>query len=283
MREKSFLGLNPQGFHKVVYSEWGDPDNPRVVICVHGLTRNRDDFIWLAEALSHHFRVICPDVVGRGQSDYLHDPIRYNYPQYMADMNALIARAQVEKVMWVGTSMGGLIGMMMASCSQNPITRMVINDIGPLVPADGLRRLSRYAPLSHIFPEFDNLLAYLKDTLRGYGGFTALQWKQLAENSAVWDEIQKGWRPLYDPATAAYLTNDDITDIDFWKYWNQVNCPCLVLHGVTSDILRADTAQEMGRKPRTTVVDFEGQGHALSLGTPAQIELVTNWLLKEEG
>ncbi|MGL6188223.1 MAG: alpha/beta fold hydrolase [Holosporales bacterium] len=282
MREKYFLGLNPQGFHKIVYSEWGDPDNPRVVICAHGLTRNRHDFDWLAESLSKHFRVVCPDIVGRGQSDYLHDPLKYNYPQYMADMNALIARLNVEKLMWVGTSMGGLIGMMLAGVPQSPITKMVINDIGPLVPAEGLRRLSQYAPVSHIFQEFDDIIDYLKETLRGYSGFTALQWKKLAENSAVWDEIHKGWKALYDPAVAAYLSTSDLTDLDFWKYWNQLNCPCLVLHGAISDILRADTALEMSRKPRVRVIDFEGQGHALSIGTPEQIDLVAQWLLKEE-
>jgi pimeloyl-ACP methyl ester carboxylesterase len=151
------------------------------------------------------------------------------------------------------------------------------------VPADGLRRLGKYAPLSHLFQEFDDVIDYLKETLKGYAGVTALQWKQLAENSATWNDIQNGWQPLYDPQVAAYLSNGEVGDLDFSTYWNQINCPCLVLHGATSDILKAETAQEMSRKPRTKVIDFEGQGHALSLATPSQIDLVTQWLLKDEG
>src|SRR5688572_7734326 len=125
MGSRSFLGLGPHGFHRVAYSEWGDPGNPRVLVCVHGLTRNGRDFDDIAEALSDRWRVLCPDVVGRGRSDRLAVKEDYSFPQYCADMGALIARSGAEQVDWVGTSMGGIVGMMLAAQPQSPIRRMV--------------------------------------------------------------------------------------------------------------------------------------------------------------
>ena len=282
MREHSFLGLNPRGFHRVCYKEWGDPHNDRVVICVHGLTRNSGDFFWLAEALSDQFRVVCLDVVGRGQSDYLHDPARYTYPQYMADINALFARLNTKKVCWVGTSMGGLIGMMMASMPQNPIKKMVFNDIGPFVPKEGLQRLVKYVPKTHAFSEFDEVIQFLKTTLMGYRDVTALQWKQIAEQSVRWDLVSKTWNSAYDPHISSTIGTKDVADLNFWEFWEKIACPVLVLHGESSDILRHDTVAQMACKPRVKTVSFPKQGHALSLATKEQIDLVRNWFLDNE-
>ena len=154
-----FLGLSQAGFHRVAYVEWGLPGNPRVCICVDGLTRNGRDFDELAGALQSDWRVLCPDIVGRGDSDRLADPAAYGYPQYLADMNALIARAGAARVDWVGTSMGGLIGMMLAAQANSPIRRLVINDIGPFIPKAGLERIAgyvgkdpRFAALEYMMP-----------------------------------------------------------------------------------------------------------------------------------
>ena len=144
MRGGELRNLGPHGFHRTRYWEWGDPANPHVVICVHGLTRNGRDFDVLAQALAPHFRVICPDVVGRGRSDWLPHKPDYGYPLYLSDLTALIARAGVDSVLWVGTSMGGLIGMMLAAQSGNPIRKLVVNDVGPLVPKAALERLAQY-------------------------------------------------------------------------------------------------------------------------------------------
>ncbi|TGW15876.1 alpha/beta hydrolase [bacterium NHP-B] len=279
MREKSFLGLNPQGFHRVVYQEWGEPDNPQVVVCVHGLTRNSGDFFWLAEALSKHFRVICPDMVGRGRSDYLRDAARYTYPQYMADLNVLLGRLDVERVHWVGTSMGGLIGMMMASLPQNPIKKMVLNDIGPFIPKEGLQRLMKYVPKNHAFEQFDEVIQFLKSNLLGYKDVTPLQWKQMAEQSVLWDVVNKTWNTNYDPLIASTISTKDVVDIDFWQYWEKLSCPVLALHGANSDILRQDTVNQMACKPGVKTHSFPKQGHALSLATSDQINLVTEFLL----
>lgn len=279
MQEKCFFGLNPQGFHRIVYDEWGDDTQDTVVICVHGLTRNAGDFFWLADALKSDFRIACPDMVGRGRSDYLRDPVRYTYPQYMADLNVLLARLQAKNVLWVGTSMGGLLGMMLASLPQTPIKALVLNDIGPFVPADGLKRLVKYVPKEHVFGQFEEIKAFLRSTLLGYNDVNDLQWKQLAEQSTFWDPVTQKWQVRYDPSVASTLNPANITDQDFWKYWDTLTCPVLALQGGESDILTHDTVKQMARKPRTRIVPFVGQGHALSLATKDQIILIRDWLL----
>lgn len=278
MREEQFLGLNPQGFHRVTYYEWGDPANDRVVVCVHGLTRNGQDFRWLAEALAHEYRVVCPDMVGRGKSDYLRDPTRYTYPQYMADLNALLGRLNVPQVMWIGTSMGGLLGMMLAALSQTPIAGMILNDIGPFVPSDGLKRLMKYVPKAHMFGQFEEVTRFLRTTLLGYRGFSANQWKQLAEQSTTWDDSLQKWVVRYDPAVASTINPAELKDQDFWKSWEIMTCPVLALQGADSDILTHETAQQMARRPQTRVIPFAEQGHALSLATDDQIRLIKSWL-----
>ena len=274
MRHKSFLGLNPQGFHRISYQEWGDPNNGDVVVCVHGLTRNGGDFHWLAERLSKTYRVVCPDMVGRGRSDYLYDATRYHYAQYMSDICTLIARLNVDCVKWIGTSMGGLIGMMLASQPQSPIASMVLNDIGPFVSAAGLQRLAKYVPKAHVFSKFEEAVQFLQTTLLGCKDMSALQWKQLAEQSIVWDTVNSRWTVAYDPAIAATIPVKDIKDLDFWKYWERLACPVLALQGGESDLLSSQTLEQMARKPRVKTVSFPKQGHALSLATDTQISLI---------
>ena len=157
MRKNSVLGLGPHGFHRVAYTEWGEVDNPRVLICVHGLSRNGRDFDVLAEAMQDRYRVLCPDIVGRGDSQWLTHPSDYNYPQYLADMNALIARANPGELHWVGTSMGGLIGMMLAGQAHSPIRRLVMNDVGPFIPKASLERLAQYVGRSPTMQSLDEV------------------------------------------------------------------------------------------------------------------------------
>ena len=281
MQTKSFLGLNPQGFHRVVYDEWGDPAAKNVLVCVHGLTRNAFDFKWLAEAMPHDWRVVAPDIVGRARSDWLRDAARYTYPQYMADLNALMARLDTPNVFWMGTSMGGLLGMMLASLPQTPIKGLALNDIGPFVPAAGLKRLMKYVPKTHFFKEFTEVLHFLKSNLQGYDGLSAMQWQEVARQSVFWDEVTQTWQMRYDPQVASTLKPDDIKDQDFWRHWEALRCPVLALHGANSDILNGDTAQQMALRHQTKVVTFADQGHALSLGTTAQIDLIKNWLIDQ--
>src|SRR4029078_5943216 len=148
MKSDTVLGISAAGFHRIHYTDWGKPDSERVVICVHGLTRNGRDFDALAEALSADFRVVCPDVAGRGRSDWLLSKDGYAYPQYCADLTTLIARVTAggapRKVYWVGTSMGGGIGMVLGSRPQTPIERMVVNDVGAVIPKAAIERIGAY-------------------------------------------------------------------------------------------------------------------------------------------
>jgi pimeloyl-ACP methyl ester carboxylesterase len=198
---KNVQCISPSGLHQMAYTEWGAADNPRVLICVHGLTRNCRDFDALAEALSQEYRVICPDVVGRGLSSHLRDPNGYGIPQYVADMVTLIARLDVEKVDWVGTSMGALIGMALAAQEGSPIARLVLNDVGPLITVDSLKRIADYVGTDPSWANFDEALAYVRLISAPFGDLSDTQWRQLTETSiALHDDGRWGFR--YDPQIA---------------------------------------------------------------------------------
>src|SRR5258705_12854155 len=161
--------LGPHGFHRVAYTEWAWPPGAPTVLCVHGLTRNGRDFDDLARSLSRRFRVVCPDVVGRGKSAWLSHAEDYGYPLYLADMTALIARLDVAEVDWVGTSMGGLIGMMAAAQPGTPTRRLVVNDVGPLIAKEGLQRIATYVGEDPDFDDLAQLEAYLRTVAASFG------------------------------------------------------------------------------------------------------------------
>jgi pimeloyl-ACP methyl ester carboxylesterase len=277
MRPGHVLGLSPSGFHRMAYVAWGNGQRAgkRPVICVHGLTRNGRDFDRLAAALSADRHVVCPDVVGRGQSDWLSDPAGYGYAQYCADMTALIARLGVEEVDWVGTSMGGLIGMTLAARPQSPIRRLVLNDVGPFVPAPALRRLSGYVGKDPAFDDLAGFEAYLRQTHATFGSLDDAAWRHLAVHGHR--RLPDGrLGPAYDPAIGQGLAAAATMDIDLSALWQAVQCPVLVLRGADSDLLLAETARTMSAK--ATVVEIPAVGHAPSLMVPAQIEIVRSWL-----
>jgi pimeloyl-ACP methyl ester carboxylesterase len=277
MQHRHFHGLSPAGFHRVAYAEWGDPDASRVVICCHGLTRNGRDFDVLAGELSRSTRVICPDIVGRGQSDWLRDPAHYGYPQYCADMAALIARLNADRLDWVGTSMGGIIGMTLAAQAGSPIRRLVINDVGPFVPRSALLRIADYVGFDNRFSTLAGLEGHLRKVLEPFGPLTDEQWRHLVAHG----HRQRGdgtYGLAYDPAIAQNV-RVAVQDWDLWPLWDRVSCPTLVLRGAGSDLLLADTAQEMTRRgPRAELVTWPGIGHAPALMAPEQINLVAEWL-----
>jgi len=281
MSERSFLGLSAVGFHKVAYVQWGREDAPRTLVCVHGLTRNGRDFDHLALDLADAFRVVCPDVVGRGRSDWLANPDLYGYPQYMADMAALIARLDVGAVDWVGTSMGGLIGMLLAALPKSPIRRLVVNDIGPFVPQGGLKRIGDYVGKDPVFDDLRGVEGYLRYVLMGFGKLSAEEWRHMAEHSAR--ALPDGRFGLaYDPGIGKAFQTQPVADVDLWAVWDRVACPVLVLRGVDSDILLRETAEEMTRRgPKARLVEVPHCGHAPSLMTTEQIAIVRGFL--EEG
>jgi pimeloyl-ACP methyl ester carboxylesterase len=281
MREGSFLSLGPNGFHRVVYSDWGDVQNQRVLVCVHGLTRNGRDFDTLANALSEDYRVVCPDVAGRGRSEWLPVKQDYGYPVYCADMAALIAHLRAESVDWLGTSMGGVIGMLLAATPGTPLRRLVINDIGPLIPKAALERIASYVGTDPRFDNMSALDAYIREIYAPFGPLTDAQWRGLVESSAR--TTADGDIGLsYDPGIAEPLRAAPLEDIDLWTVWDAVQCPVLLLRGQKSDVLPAETAEEMQRRgPKTTFVELPEIGHAPALMANDQIGTIRDWLLSD--
>jgi pimeloyl-ACP methyl ester carboxylesterase len=270
--------LSAAGFHRMAYAEWlpvqPSPDPP--VVCVHGLTRNGRDFDRLAAALAADKRVICPDVAGRGQSEWLRDPAAYGYPQYCADMTVLMGRLGSKEVDWVGTSMGGLIGMMLAAQPNSPIRRLVMNDVGPFIPAAALQRLAGYVGKDPHFDDMAALETYLRQVHAGFGAIDDAGWRHLAEHGHR--RLPDGKIALaYDPAVGRGFALAP-KDIDLSAVWAKVTCPVLVLRGADSDLLLAETSRRMAAKAE--VVEIAATGHAPSLMNAEQIEIVRSWLAR---
>ena len=281
------LGLDSEGFHRIAYTEWGAQASSRVAVCVHGLTRQGRDFDFLAAALgTKDYRVVCPDVAGRGQSDRLPDPKNYATPQYAADMTALIARLNVAQVDWIGTSMGGLIGMVLAARPQTPIRRLVINDIGPFIPKAALQRIAGYLGIDPLFSDMAAAEHYIRDVHAGFGPLADEDWRHLTRHS-VRPDAGGGFRLRYDPAIADPFRAAAETDAVLWPVWAQIRVPVLVLRGGISDVLTADTARLMaqggpdGKGPKARVVEFQGVGHAPALIGDEQTKTVAAWLAEE--
>ena len=280
-RQQTVQCIGPSGLHRMAYTEWGARDNPRVLVCVHGLTRNGRDFDVLAASLAAHYRIVCPDVVGRGQSGYLRDPAGYAIPQYVADMVTLIARLNVDSVHWLGTSMGGLIGMALAAQESSPIRRLVLNDVGPLITAESLRRIAEYVGTDPQWPSFDAALAYVKLISAPFGELTEAQWRHLTETSVV-QRPDGRWAFRYDPRIAepfkaAFAGG---ADIDLWPLYRQVGCPMLVIRGAESDLLTRETWQQMASHGQPVkLAEIEKVGHAPMFRSDEQIAIVRDFLL----
>jgi pimeloyl-ACP methyl ester carboxylesterase len=282
MKSDTVLGLSAKGFHRVHYYDWGDRENTRVVICVHGLTRNGRDFDYLAQSLSRDFRIVCPDIAGRGQSDWLESKQDYGYVQYMADMNALLARVTggAEKtIYWVGTSMGALLGIIMAAMPRSPIRKLVVNDAGLLVPKAALERLAQYVGKDPRFATLEAVEAHVRHISAPFGALSDEQWRHLTVHGAK-QHADGTWGFRYDPAIANPF-NGELNDIDLSAYWDAVRCPTLVLRGADSDILLRKTAEAMTQRgPKAQLVEFAAVGHAPMLMSDEQVTAVRDFLLQ---
>ncbi|WP_341645158.1 alpha/beta fold hydrolase [Thauera sp. SDU_THAU2] len=281
VRERRVQCIGPHGLHRMAYTEWGDADNPRVLICVHGLTRNGRDFDDLAQALADDFRVVCPDVVGRGRSDWLGVKEDYGFPLYVSDMIALIARLNAEQVDWVGTSMGGIIGMLIASLPHSPIRRLVLNDVGPVITAVSLQRIGPYVGTAPRFATMEEADAYLRKVNAPFGPLTDEQWRHLANYSVrPVGGPDGGFVMIYDPAIGEVFRATPATeDIDMWPVYERIGCPTLALRGAESDLLERSTLEAMAQRgPCAKLIEFEGVGHAPMLMDPEQIRVVGDFL-----
>ena len=275
--------LDARGLHRMAYWEWGDRANPRVLVCVHGLARQGRDFDVLARAMSADYRVVCPDVVGRGQSDALADPKGYQIPTYMADMVTLLARLDAPTVHWVGTSMGGLIGIGLASLAQSPISRLVLNDVGPTIQFEAITRIGAYLGKPLRWRTEDEAAAYLLSISPGFGPHTPEQWMALSRPMLRRDG--EGFVPHYDldialPFKAITPQLAAAGEALTWQAYDAIRCPTLLLRGAESDLLTRDTALAMTQRgPKARLHEFAGVGHVPTLVADDQVAVVREFLL----
>lgn len=277
---KYVLCATASGLHRLAYLEWGDPSNPKVLLCVHGLTRCARDFDRFAQALASSYRVVCPDMPGRGASDWLRNPMEYQVPTYLNDIMVLIARLGVDEVDWVGTSMGGLIGMALASLSGTPIRRLVLNDAGPVVAAAALARIGAYVGRAPRFASFAEAEQYVRSVSAPFGEHTDEEWRFLTE-VVVREQADGSFMVHYDPAIAVpFNAAAPYQDAVLWPLYDAIECPTLGIRGANSDLLSRQTAEAMQtRGPRARLVEIAGVGHAPTLLHDDQIKLVKDFLL----
>lgn len=277
--ERTVICSSPSGLHRMAYTEWGERDNPEVLVCVHGLSRNGRDFDDLADALAERYRVICPDIVGRGRSDWLADPAGYGVPQYVADIVVLIARLDVDHVNWLGTSMGGLIGMAMASLKGHPVKRLILNDVGPVIAAESIRRIGEYIGRAPKFGNFAEAEAYIRVVSAPFGRLTDEQWRRLTQSSVL-QRADGSFEMGYDPRIADSFHRATTGDIDLWPIYDRIDCPTLLVRGEKSDLLTHDTAQAMaGRGPLPELIEVAAVGHAPMFMSEDQIDIVRRFLV----
>jgi pimeloyl-ACP methyl ester carboxylesterase len=263
---------------RVNYYEWGAA-NDKVVICVHGLARNACDFDYLANELANNYRVLTIDMPGRGKSDWLLDPSFYNYPTYQEIISILLGQLGIKHLYWVGTSMGGIIGMMVSAVLPGVISKLVLNDIGPFIPKESLQKIAKYVG---IVPEFSNLEQaekHLRMILSAFGIKKDEDWQYITKNSVMVKDDGK-LTLAYDPAIASvFSAAKNINDFDIWSVWTLITSKVLILRGKNSVTFRSQTAEMMLKtKPQATLIEFDNVGHAPALMEEDQIKTICNWL-----
>ena len=283
-RFESVQCISPDGLHRMAYKDWGDVDNPNVLICVHGVTRVSDDFDALAHELAGQYRVICPDIVGRGRSGWLRSPQHYQVPQYISDMVALIARVDAKNISYLGTSMGGLIGMGLASLKDSPIQKLILNDIGPTLNATALSRIGEYISQPMRMATFEEAANYIRAISMTFGEHSEEEWHKICMD-VLRQDTDGMWIKHYDlnlGKSMQAVTPDlaQAMQVMMWAAYDAISCPTLLLRGADSDLLVPDTANQMTeRGPKAKLVEFEKVGHAPTLVHLDQISVVKEFLL----
>jgi len=282
-RLNDVLCLDSRGLHRMAYWEWGERANRDVLVCAHGLSRQGRDFDTLARSMCDRYRVVCPDVAGRGRSDWLAEPMDYTIARYVADMVTLLARLDAQVLHWVGTSMGGLIGLGLAALPNSPVSRLVLNDVGPTIEPAAIARIGGYVGRASQWKTLDEAADDLWTISTGFGPHTREQWLALTEPQLRQDG--DGLRPRSDPAIAIPFkaVTPEIAaagEALMWRSYDRLTCPTLLLRGAQSDLLSPATARAMTeRGPRARLVEFAGVGHAPTLVQPEQVQTVREFLL----
>jgi pimeloyl-ACP methyl ester carboxylesterase len=282
-RIKTVQCLSAAGLHTMAYKEWGDPGNDNVLVCVHGVTRISDDFDVMARQLCSTYRVVCPDVAGRGRSSWLRNPQHYQLTQYVSDMVVLLARIDTKKVDWFGTSMGGLIGIGLASQQESPIRKLILNDIGPTLNYSAISRIADYIGQAVRFATFAEAVHYIRAISAPFGPHSDDEWNKLAADVLRQDKDGL-WVRHYDlglaiPFKAETAESTQRASAMLWAAYDMIPCPTLVVRGAESDLLTGEVAREMThRGPRATLIEFEGIGHAPTFMHADQIAVVKEFL-----
>ncbi|MFT7593889.1 MAG: pimeloyl-ACP methyl ester carboxylesterase [Paracoccaceae bacterium] len=270
--------ISRHGFHQIAYQDWGAKRARDMILCVHGLTRNSRDFDPLATRLAETHRVICPDLAGRGQSDWLDDPADYNLLQYNMDITTLAAKLGYDEFTWIGTSLGGLMGMSLAGIKNTPIRRIIINDVAPEIPYPALRRITGYMGATKHFPDLAAVEQHLRTTLSPFGPMNDNDWARMALHSAV--AAGDGFKMHNDPEIMQNFRQYWVfMHFALWRYWDKITCPVLILRGKKSDFLTSRLLEKMlERLPHAQAIEFDGVGHTPTLNAPDQIDPIINWL-----
>lgn len=272
---KNIQCLSSSGFHNIHYVEWGTPKSDKTVICVHGFSRNGRDFDYLAKDLAENgYRVICPDMPGRNKSDWHPNLADYSIPHHISEMVTLIARLDVEHVDWIGTSMGGIIGMGIASFENTPIRNLVINDIGSCIPEQPLSRIKQYLSLMPEFKNYDAAKRYLQQLLQPFGIKSEEHLNHMAEHSFYKNEYGN-FVLNYDPKIVDCF---QVEETDLWYIWDTITCPTLILRGIDSEVLTRDTVEKMLKRENVDFAQFSGAAHAPALMDQEQIDTIVTWL-----
>jgi pimeloyl-ACP methyl ester carboxylesterase len=278
-RHLRYAGLGPHGRHELHALDWGSRDARRVVVCAHGFSGHARDFDFLAAELARGgARVICPDVAGRGGSAWLPTPLSYHFPQYLADFRSLLAHAGVREVHWIGTSMGGLLGMLLASEAASPVRSLVMNDVGAFLPADALVRIGRNLAAPPCFASRRDAEAHVRAAHRDWGEISGPQWAHLVRHGIR--KSEGGYRLHYDPQITRTMQPVPFAPgLFFWSAWYRVALPVLLVRGERSEVFPASVAAAMlASNPRARLVEIEGAGHAPALMSPREIGEVREFL-----
>jgi len=285
---KSVQCFSMSGLHQMAYKEWGEEDNPNVLVCVHGVTRVSDDFDNLAQSLCKEYRVVCPDVVGRGRSGSLVNPQLYRLPQYVSDMVTLLARVlangERQSVDWFGTSMGGLIGMGLASLPDSPVSKLVLNDIGPTLDPVAIQRIGDYIAQEVRFPTFKAGAEFVKMVSTTFGEHTDAEWHKLAAD-VLRQDSDGSWVRHYDmglalPFQSVTPESAKADEAMLWAAYDAIRCPTLLVRGEHSDLLSRETAQAMTQRgPKARLVEIPNVGHAPTFLHDDQIAIAKDFLL----
>lgn len=265
----------------MAYREWGDPTNPRVLLCLHGLTRAGSDFDAVARVMRAEFRVICPDIAGRGASDRLRQPKFYRVPHHANDIATLLAVLNVQTVDVLGTSMGGLIGMVLAGLPGSPIAKLLVNDIGPAIDPVGLARIAEYVGKNPRFATADEGVSYLNRLTASFGPHSTQQSDAL--NRPLIQHYPDGWGLHYDPALATAFSSTTPPEVEaaMWHSWESMTAKALITRGANSDVLSRETMNDMVRRGRhARAIEFADTGHAPAFLVQAQLGVARAFFLE---